>query len=89
MVKINNTFKACALFAGVLYLLYGGRLVNEWRGARGPASSGGLATRSYYSGGSGDVTRPGGPTQGPRPGFSELPPRQQTGGGGGAYGLGY
>ena len=34
MVKINNTFKACALFAGVLYLLYGGKLVNEWRGSR-------------------------------------------------------
>ena len=82
MVKINNTFKACALFAGVLYLLYGGKLVNEWRGWRGPASSGGLATRSYYDGG------PGGPTQGPRPGFSELPVRTQLGGGGGAYGLG-
>ena len=83
MVKINNTFKACVLFAGVLYLLYGGRLVNEWRGSGvyGP-SSGGLATASYISFG------PGGPTQGPRPGFSELPPRQQTGGGGGAYGLG-
>ena len=34
MVKINNTFKACVLFAGVLYLLYGGKLVNEWRGSR-------------------------------------------------------
>ena len=81
MVKINNTFKACALFAGVLYLLYGGKLVNEWRGSTGGSrfSSGGPATMSYVGGGQ---------TQGPRPGFSELPVRTQTAGGGGAYGLG-
>ncbi len=51
MVKINNTLKACVVFAGVLYLLYGGRLVNEWRGYRGPPSSGGLATAEYHPSG--------------------------------------
>ena len=77
MVKINNTFKACAVFVGVLYLLYGGRLVNEWRGYRGPPSSGGLATAEYR--GSGLASRPG---------FSELPTGFR-GGGGGEAGLGY
>ena len=67
MVKINNTFKACALFAGVLYLLYGGKLVNEWRGPRRQTQGslygvgggetmeeyigGGSATRKEYGGG--------------------------------------
>ena len=59
MVKINNTFKACALFAGVLYLLYGGKLVNEWRGSR--RGGGGSywpderpATRTPFAGGQGN-----------------------------------
>ena len=77
MVKINNTFKACAVFAGVLYLLYGGKLVNEWRGARGPASSGGRATAEYHPSG-----------LAARAPFGEIP-SMPSGGGGGAYGLGY
>ena len=60
MVKINNTFKACALFAGVLYLLYGGKLVNEWRGpqTRGSGATQGFSgeTMEEYIGG-GSATR--------------------------------
>ena len=57
MVKINNTVKACALFAGVLYLLYGGRLVNEWRGPRRQTQGslygdGGETMEEYIGGGS-------------------------------------
>ena len=54
MVKINNTFKACAVFAGVLYLLYGGKLVNEWRGSRRGSSNWPderPATRTPFAGG--------------------------------------
>ena len=78
MVKINNTFKACALFAGVLYLLYGGRLVNEWRaGGLYAPSSGGRATAEYHPSG-----------LAARAPFANIPVMPQTGGGGGAYGLG-
>ena len=31
MPKLNNTFKACALFVGVLLALYGTKNVNQWR----------------------------------------------------------
>ena len=80
MVKLNNTVKACVLFAGVLYLLYGGKLVNEWRGWRGPPSSGGRATAEY---------RPQGLAS--RAGFVELPQfgEVQVGGmGGQGFGAG-
>ena len=33
MVRVNNKIKACVVFLGMLYVLYGGKLVNVWRGA--------------------------------------------------------
>ena len=34
MPKLNNTFKACAVFVGVLIALYGTKQVNQWRGSQ-------------------------------------------------------
>ena len=28
---VNNKIKACVVFLGMLYVLYGGKLVNVWR----------------------------------------------------------
>ena len=86
MVKINNTFKACALFAGVLYLLYGGRLVNEWRGSRKGWYSGDWPeeqpTPSYYG-----TARQPYDLRGGKPPYRPPTQTELAGGGGGGSGL--
>ena len=51
MPKLNkNTFKACALFVGVLLALYGTKQVNQWRSQtrdRGQESYGMFETGGY------------------------------------------
>ena len=51
---VNNKIKACVVFLGMLYVLYGGKLVNVWRSGSGGSgvwrSSGLLGeTRAEYS----------------------------------------
>ena len=83
MPKLNkNTFKACAVFVGVLLALYGTKQVNQWR-----ASGGGSLEEQEY----GMFETGGYRLEGPE--YFEtgggMTPEEYAGGGSQTFGRGY